>query len=635
MAKKGIDQNRILAAVKADIKWAEAHYTERIEEDLIRRYEIYHSSLKRYENLYPVLSQKNKMRTFDFWSAVEWMLPNMLKAFFGSDRIISIAGAGAEDADRAEKMMKLIQWQLTVKNPGYRVFKSWFGDALVTNLGVLKCYWKRETEEVPHKEVLDEAALVGILQNPQNTITKTEPIPDIMSAVGMAPQMAEVEWQEQVVTTNQPVIEVVKPSDIRFTPDGRTLSECSMVAHRKVTTIDQLRRDAKRGIYDPKIVESIAASALDDIEPTDLEKILNDSAEDTERGSTESARARVVLYECYMKTDLNDDGLLEDAIVTVCADKLLRVVENPYKRSPFFDLVPFWDSYQVWGKIGLAEVIQDTQDSHTALLRQVLVSLGLSNQWRAIVDETTVNAEDLQSDSQFIRTSGDPRNAVMPVAHPGVNPVNFQFFEYLKTMMEEWTPNTRYNQGLDGKSLNKTATGISMIMGASQQRQEEIVRNFAETGIRDLYRFLVQLNQRYLDQEQVVRLQNEALEITPDDMSGDFDLAIDASAGIAARESKVQALTGYMQQMLPYAMQIGVATPEQFVMAGQKLLKLMGIEDAEKYLVMPDPQQQMMQMMQQQMMGGGALGGVGGGIPEAAVQPEYSGGQSANSAGGA
>ncbi len=108
MAKKGIDQNRILAAVKADIKWAEAHYTERIEEDLIRRYEIYHSSLKRYENLYPVLSQKNKMRTFDFWSAVEWMLPNMLKAFFGSDRIISIAGAGAEDADRAEKMMKLL-----------------------------------------------------------------------------------------------------------------------------------------------------------------------------------------------------------------------------------------------------------------------------------------------------------------------------------------------------------------------------------------------------------------------------------------------------------------------------------------------------------------------------------------------
>ena len=633
MAKKGIDQNRILAAVKADIKWAEVHYTERIEEDLIRRYEIYHSSLKRYKGLYPVLSQKNEMRTFDFWSAVEWMLPNMLKAFFGSDRIVSIAGAGAEDADRAKKIMKLIQWQLTVKNSGYRVFKSWFGDALVTNLGVLKCYWKRETEEVPHKEVLDEAALVGVLQNPQNTITKTEPIPDIMSAVGMAPQMAEVEWQEQVVITNQPVIEVVKPSDIRFTPDGRTLSECSMVAHRKVTTIDQLRRDAKRGIYDPKIVESIAAGALDDIEPTDLEKILNDSAEDTERGNTESARARVVLYECYMKTDLNDDGLLEDAIVTVCADKLLRVVENPYKRSPFFDLVPFWDSYQVWGKIGLAEVIQDTQDSHTALLRQVLVSLGLSNQWRAIVDETTVNVEDLQSDSQFIRTSGDPRNAVMPVAHPGVNPVNFQFFEYLKTMMEEWTPNTRYNQGLDGKSLNKTATGISMIMGASQQRQEEIVRNFAETGIRDLFRFLVQLNQRYLDQEQVVRLQNEALEITPDDLSGDFDLSIDASAGIAAREGKVQALTGYMQQMLPYAMQIGVATPEQFVMAGQKLLKLMGIEDAEKYLVMPDPQQQLLQMMQQQMMGGGALGGVGGGIPEAAVQPEYGGGQSANSVG--
>lgn len=286
-------------------------------------------------------------------------------------------------------------------------------------------------------------------------------------------------------------------------------------------------------------------------------------------------------------------------------------MKNPYKRAPFFDLVPFWDSYQVWGRIGLAEVIQDTQDSHTALLRQMLVSLGLSNQWRAVVDQTLVNMEDFNSDAMFIRADGNPQNAFMPVTHPGINPQNFQFFEYLKSMLEEWTPNTRYNQGLDAKSLNKTATGISMIMGASQQRQEEIVRNFAETGIRDLFRFLVQLNQRYLDQEQVVRLQNEVLQLSPDDMAGDFDLSIDASAGIAAKDGKIQALTGYMQSMLPMALQLGVATPQQFVMAGQKLLKLMGIEDAEKYLVMPDPQQQMLQMLQQQMMGGGMNAGAG------------------------
>lgn len=448
-----MDKNKILATAKADIKWADDYYKEHIEQDLLRRYEVYYSSRERYKKLYPKLSEKNEMRTFDTWSAVEWMLPNQLKAFFGSNRIISISGVGSEDADRAERIMKLIQWQLTVKNTGYRIFKSWFGDALATNLGVLKCYWKRETETVPHRETLDQAALVGVLQDTSNRIISSEPVPDIMSILGLSPAQALVSWEEEKVTTNQPVIEAIRPSDIRYTPDGRTLGECSMVAHRKVVTIDQLRRDAKRGLYDPQVVEEVAGAGGEP-DPTELEKFLDPAAEEERnKGGQESARKRVVLYECYLKTDIDDDGLLEDAIVTVANDRLLRAVENPYGRAPFFDLVPFWDSYQVWGKMGLTEIIQDTQDSHTALLRQMLVSLGLSNQYRAVVDETNIHIEDLIDDAMFIRGKGPPQNAFLPLPHPGLNPQNFQFFEYLKGQLEEWTPITRYNQGLDASSL--------------------------------------------------------------------------------------------------------------------------------------------------------------------------------------
>jgi hypothetical protein len=177
-----------------------------------------------------------------------------------------------------------------------------------------------------------------------------------MSILGLSPAKSKITWEETKVTVNQPVIEVVRPSDIRFTPDGRTLSECSMVAHRKVTTLDQLRRDARRGLYDQRAVEEAAQNADDDYELTELEKILDEGAEDAlhyER-SPEAARTRMIIYECYLKSDLDGDGLLEDAIVTVCNDKLLRATENPYGRVPFFDLVPFWDSYQVWSKIGLA-----------------------------------------------------------------------------------------------------------------------------------------------------------------------------------------------------------------------------------------------------------------------------------------
>ncbi|MDR0648415.1 MAG: hypothetical protein LBF92_03705 [Synergistaceae bacterium] len=621
--RKGIDEGKILATARADIKRADDHYRDHVEQDLIRRYEVYRSDAARYRRMWPELSKSNEMRTFDLWSTVEWMLPDVQKAFFGSDRIISISGVGSEDAERAERVMKLIQWQLTVKNQGYRVFKSWFGDALVTNLGVLKCYWKKETKTTQHREVLDQAQLTGVIRDPGNRVTASEPIPDVMSIIGLAPQRSAVTWEETRVTVNQPVIEAVRPSDIRFTPDGRTLSECSMVAHRKVTTLDQLRRDARRGLYDPQAVEAAAAaSGAEDYELTELEKALDDGAEDAlhREPGTEKARTKLVVYECYMKSDLDGDGLLEDAIVTVCNDRLLRATENPYGRAPLFEIVPFWDSYQVWGKLGLAEIIQETQDAHTALLRQMVIGLGISNQPAAVVDETAIHMEDLNDGAQFIRSKGPITSGTFQqIQLAGLSPTNFQFFEYLRAQLEQWTPITRYNQGTDASSLNKTATGINMIMGASQKREEEIIRNFAETGIRELFRFLIQINQLYLDQPQVVRLQGDALEFSPDDLGGDFDLSVDASSGVGARDSKVQVLTAYLQQMLGPAIQMGVAGPDQFVMAGQKLLKLMGIEDADKYLMAPQPQTLLQRTLG---MGGVQNAGPGAGEAGGAIAPQ-------------
>jgi hypothetical protein len=618
------DKDMILKRALQDIDRANSYFRDYIEQDLIERYQVYYASKERYKQLYPKTSEQNSTRTFDLWSTCEWMMPNLLGAFFGSDRIISINGTNGEDSQKAEQIMKLIQWQLTVKNQGYRIFKGWFGDALVTNMGVLKCYWKREQKQVPHQEVLNEQQLIGLMQNTNNQIISSEPVPDINAALGMAPPTSNVTWVETITTVNQPVIELIKPSDLRFVPDGRTLGECSMVAHRKLVTIDYLRREAKRGVFDPAVVEDIARTATNYQSTSQLEIVLNNAArEATQFSDEELSRKRVVLYECYAKMDINGDGLLEDVIVNVCNKQLLRVVENPWGRAPIFELIPFWDNYQVWSKVGLAELVADIQDSHTALLRQMIYGLGVSNQVHGVVDTSMIEVQDLIDGAQYIRSKGPVGPAAFQQLQlGGLNPQNFQMFEYIRTQLEQWTPMTRYNQGMDSQSLNKTATGINMIMDASQSRQEEISRNFAETGISELYRFLIQLNQHYVDQEQIIRLHNEQILFTPDDLNGDYDLSVDSSSGTASKNEKMQALMAYMREMLPAAVQMGVAGPDQFVIAGLKLLKLGGIEDAEKFLIPPDPMQQaaMMQQMQMaQMISQGGLPGVPNEVPGGAV----------------
>jgi hypothetical protein len=597
-----MDNEQILNIAIQDIKRADSYYRDYIEQDLIERYEVYYSSKARYQKLFPKTSKLSQNRTFDLWATVEWMLPDLLQAFFGSDRIINIAGVSGEDVDKADRVMELLQWQLTVKNQGYKIFKGWFGDALATNMGVLKCYWKRETKQIPHLDVMNEQQLLGILSNPQNEVVASKPIEDLDTALGLKLPESEIQWVENVVTVNQPVIELVKPSDIRFVPDGRTLGECSMVAHRKIVTLDFLKKEARRGVYDPAVVEEIVNTAHEWTEPTQLDIVLNDAAREQMNGngatSLEPGRTRVILYECYSKMDVNGDGFLEDVIINVCNNKLLRVVENPWGRVPLFELIPFWDNYQVWSKIGLSEIVRDIQDSHTALLRQMTYGLGVANQVHAVVDSTTINMQDLIDGSQFIRSKGPINpNAFQQLKLGGLEPGTFQFFEYIKSQLEQWTPITRYNQGSDGSSLNKTATGVSMIMTASQRRQEEISRNFAETGIAELFRFLIKLNQQYIDQPQIVRLQNNIINFDPADLDGEFDLAIDASSGVGAKQSKTEALVQYLTQMFPAAMQLGLAGPVEFANAAVKLMKLSGIQDADKFLVIPPPMQMPMGMM--------------------------------------
>ena len=62
--------------------------------------------------------------------------------------------------------------------------------------------------------------------------------------------------------------------------------------------------------------------------------------------------------------------------------------------------------------------------------------------------------------------------------------------EHFATVRENRTGVSRYNQGLDAESLNKTLGGLDRIMSASQQRQDLIARTFAETAIKRLYRLI-------------------------------------------------------------------------------------------------------------------------------------------------
>jgi hypothetical protein len=110
---------------------------------------------------------------------------------------------------------------------------------------------------------------------------------------------------------------------------------------------------------------------------------------------------------------------------------------------------------------------------------------------------------------------------------------------------EQRTGSTRYNQGMDANSLNKTATGISIIQNASTQRQELIARHLAE-GMKSIFRKMLGLVCRHLDKKEVIRLRGKWVEMDPADWKEHYDMSVSVGLGTGNREQQVGQLTNLL-----------------------------------------------------------------------------------------
>lgn len=602
-----VSREHLKKAVLADIERADAFFQGKIEPVLRTRHQLYEADRKYYEARFPEVSKQSDFVSYDFWSMVQWAIPAVMNSFFGGDDAVVIVGRNAEDVPRSELLKTLIDFQIMTQNKGFLLLWDWFSDAFQYNLGAIKVWWKRRMEW--GEERLEQVPADRAQQ------IMSDPWCQVLAMEGPDPfGMCSVQYRVGRLAENRPVLESVRVTDLRWSPEARTLEEANFVAQRKIVTADHLRRQARSGVYDPQAVEAaIEKGRTSNITRMAFETELNDDSEQFRADNEDPARALFELYECYVKLDIDGDGLLEDAIVTVVGDEMLRMEENPWGRVPIFTISPIRDPFRVLAPLSFSEIIGEVQSLKVALMRQLIVNTANTNNIKHFVDHTKINLEDLVENRQYLRVNGDPHIAVLPFPQAGIAPWTMNLMEYLEGALEQWTGRTRYNQGTDARSLNKTATGISLLQQASEQRIDYIVRVFAETGVGELMRFLVELNQKYIDEPQVIRLKNQVLQVSPDDLTGTFDIDVNTEAGVGKKKQTIQNLQFYLSALAPAGMQIGAVTPGEWAKAAQKLLTESGIRDPESYVRDPEiVKQEFFQQMMMNLITGGVSGVAGG-----------------------
>ena len=575
----------VIRYVQNDIKRAEAYQGSVIERTVKERYAIYYADKEYYRNKFPILSKTSDLVSTDVADTIEWALPSLMKVFTGSDEVITIAGVTEEDDTKAETMQELLVYQLQRQNKFFPILYNWMKDALITGMGIVKCYWERTEGFTTEQAVLNNESLQALIETGVN-------VTDIQGPDAFGD--FTVTYQSPYYVKNAPKIENILISEFIYSPDAKSLEEANFVAHKRKVTMSYLREREAQGVY--ANIDAIKPDSGYSVVTDPVQDVIGDNYNDI-IGDEQKARQEVTIYECYTKIDVNNDGILEDMIITICGDTIIRMEQNYMGRHPFFAISPTKDPHRIWVKRSYAELIGELQDLKVALTRQIMQNVALTNDPKMLLDETAINIDDFVQGRKVIRMKAGHslHEVAMPMNISPLSPQTFTFLEWIEGQKENRTGITRYNQGLDANSLNKTATGISAILGQSSQRLELVARMFAETGLYELFRFMVSLNQKFIDQQTVIRLTNKEMKITPEDLDGSFDLIVNAGISISTKESTIMAtqtlLTAIMQANAAGYM---ISTPENVYNLFKKWIESIGFKNYGDYITDPAISQQRM-----------------------------------------
>lgn len=615
-----------LRVVKADIEVAKTANDS--EKDL--RQEAY--------NLYRAMGDgkddrpgRSRIKSSDVMDMIEWLMPALMKAFFGSRKCISVEPIGNEDITKAEKFQKLLNWQFVDKGNGFRTGHEWMKSSLVYGLSPVKVTWQDlyvrkgfafpevtepqfeqlrrdgnvERIEVGSVDVKMDAPQME--QNPYMMMAGQNVTPMMIDPMMLEPYRVyrDVRGEKRIKIYSGPMVEVVPPEDFFCDPEARDIQEARFVIHRVKRTVSYLKKKEQEGIYSniDDVIESGTVSKGKTDEDDDEAAMRATSSSRyshyTSRNDVQKARRKIDVWEWWGLLDVDDSGIAEPYLVVIANNVIIRMERNPYAHgeAPFEVMRPILDIFTMKG-ISMVDLVGEYQKAKTALMRQTLDNISFQNNQMWEVDETAgVDIDSLINPRPGGVVITNRLGAIKQITPAPLEQYAYQTMEFIQGQLEQRTGITRYNQGLDANTLNKTATGIQSIMSASSQRIELIARVMAETGFRKLYKKMLMLNQQFIDQEIVIRVHGQPLEISPDDLAGNFDVSVD----IGGATNKEQQEINQMMTVLNYSqilLQLGVMVPRNVYEIVKKIFETWGVADSEKYITDPQDTEQLRQIIQ-------------------------------------
>ncbi len=357
-------------------------------------------------------------------------------------------------------------------------------------------------------------------------------------------QTAGDERSYSPVEVRVPRIEFVSCWDFYPDPAATNIEECEYIIHRHKMNRSQLRQLRNMPYFDENIIRQCIQDG-----PNYIEKDFESQLKDDYRGEDYSENFEVLEYwgimdaqyarQVGIELDENVDDLDEVQInAWVCGNKLLRAVINPFTpyRIPYHAFPYERNPYNFFG-IGVAENMDDSQQIMNGHARMAIDNLALAGSLVFDVDESAlVGGQNMEiyPGKIFRRQAGMPGQSIYGLKFPNTAPENMMMFDRFRQLADEQTGLPSYSHGQTGvQSMTRTASGMSMLLGAASLNIKTVVKNLDDFLLKPLGEAYFQWNMQFLD---------DTLDVV-----GDLEVKATGTNSLMQKEVRSQRLTMFLQ----------------------------------------------------------------------------------------
>ena len=325
-------------------------------------------------------------------------------------------------------------------------------------------------------------------------------------------------------------------------PDANNMDEAQYVIERHKMSRSQLRSLKKRPYFRGQVIDEVIA-----IGENYTKKYWEDDLSDY---APESSIERFEVLEYWGMVDVDmleeQDITIPDELqdfdelqanVWICNGKLIRMVLNPFKPSKIpYHAAPYeLNPYSFFG-VGIAENMDDTQTLMNGFMRMAVDNAVLSGNLIMELDETNlVPGQDLSlyPGKVFRRQGGAPGQAIFGTKFPNVSSENMMLFDKARQLSDESTGMPSFAHGQTGVSgVGRTASGISMLMGAASGGIKTVVKNVDDYLLRPLGEGFFRFNMQF--------------DFDPE-IKGDLEVKARGTESLMANEVRSQRLMQFLQ----------------------------------------------------------------------------------------